>query len=204
MKGIIPCLFIFVAGIFPASSGGNCAHAASRSVEQWTRFEDVFTGSKDYANPVQDVEVTVEFSSPSGNKRTLLAFWDGGRMWRVRFSPDMRGKWTYKTSCSDKSDNGLNNKTGSFECRRYKGDLSLFKRGELRLSKNRRYFEHSDGTPFFFLSDTVWCGPLLSDMDDWEVFLKDRVEKDFTAIQFVMTQWRMAKTDADGNAPPTP
>ena len=89
MKGTISCLFIFVAGIFLASSSGNCARAASHSVEQWTRLEDVFTGSKDYANPVQDVEVTVDFRSPSGNKRTLLAFWDGGRKWRVRFSPDM-------------------------------------------------------------------------------------------------------------------
>jgi len=31
------------------------------------------------------------------------------------------------------------------------------------------------------------------------VFLEDRVGKNFTAIQFVLTQWRMTKTDADGN-----
>ncbi|MHC4432351.1 MAG: DUF5060 domain-containing protein, partial [Planctomycetota bacterium] len=128
-----------------------------------------------------------------------LGFWDGGRRWRVRFSPDELGKWTYKTSCSDKSNAGLHSQSGSFQCRKYRGDLTLFKRGELRLSNNRRYFVHADGTPFFFLSDTVWCGPLLSDEDDWQVFLKDRVAKDFTAIQFVMTQWRMAKTDAAGN-----
>ncbi|MHC4355956.1 MAG: apiosidase-like domain-containing protein [Planctomycetota bacterium] len=199
MKGIISCLFIVVAGTLLASSGDTCARAASRGVEQWARFEDAFVSSRDYDNPAQDVEVEVEFTSPSGNKRTFLAFWDGGRRWRVRFSPDVRGKWTYKTSCSDKGNKGLNNKAGSFECRRYQGDLFLFKRGELRLAKNRRYFEHADGTPFFFLSDTVWCGPLLSDPDDWDIFLKDRVAKEFTAIQFVMTQWRMAKTDADGN-----
>jgi len=199
MKDIISCLLIIVAGLFQTFSGDSSALAAENSAEQWTRFEEVFVSSKDYVNPVQDVEVKVEFASPGGEKRTLLGFWDGGRKWRVRFSPDEQGKWTYKTSCSDKGNGGLHNQRGSFQCRRYGGDVPLFKRGELRLADNRRYFEHDDGTPFFFLSDTVWCGPLLSDEGDWHVFLKDRVAKDFTAIQFVMTQWRMAKTDADGN-----
>lgn len=175
------------------------ALAEPSTVQQWTRFEQTLTSSNDYDNPIQDVKVRVEFTSPSKNKRTLYAFWDGGRKWRVRFSPDIRGEWTYRTACSDKGNNGLHNQTGSFECSEYKGDLPLFRHGELRLSKNRRHFEHADGTPFFWLADTVWCGPLFADLDDWNVFLKDRVAKEFTAIQFVLTQWRMAKTDADGN-----
>jgi len=199
MKGIISCLFIVVAGLFQAFSGDGSALAAKSGVEQWTRFEEAFVSSRDYGNPVQDVEVKVEFDSPGGEKRTLLAFWNGGRKWRVRFSPDELGDWTYRTSCSDEDDGGLHNQEGSFQCVKYQGDVPLFKRGELRLADNRRYFVHADGTPFFFLSDTVWCGPLLSDEDDWQVFLRDRVTKDFTAIQFVMTQWRMAKTDAEGN-----
>jgi hypothetical protein len=117
----------------------------------------------------------------------------------VRFSPDEPGKWSYRTSCSDHSNKGLHGKSGSFQCIRYRGGLQFFGHGELRLSKNRRYFEHADGTPFFWLADTVWCGPLLADFDDWKVFLQDRVDKEFTAIQFVMTQWRMAETDAEGN-----
>jgi hypothetical protein len=199
MRGIVSYLFVFVAGIFFVSSGGNCALAASQSIEQWTRFEDTFTSARDYENAVQNVELKVEFTSPKGSKRTMLGFWDGGRKWRVRFSPDERGKWTYETFCTDESNDGLHNRSGTFECWRYQGDLAFFIRGELRLSDNRRYFVHADGTPFFFLSDTVWCGPLLSDPHDWKVFLKDRVEKEFTAIQFVLTQWRMAQTDADGN-----
>ena len=200
MKDVVSCLFIIVAGVFSTLSGNISALAAEANVGQWTRFDETFSSSKAYDNPMQDVEITVEFTSPGGSKRTMLGFWDGARRWRVRFSPDEKGTWTYKTSCSDKSNKGLHNQGGSFQCRGYQGDVPLFKRGELRLSENRRYFEHADGTPFFFLSDTVWCGPLLSDEGDWDVFLKDRVAKEFTAIQFVMTQWRMAKTDADGNS----
>jgi len=200
MKRIVPSLFAVTAAFMLMLCCDGSARAADDVVEQWTRFEQTLTSSKDYDNPVQDIKVKVEFTSPSRNKRTLLAFWDGGRRWRVRFSPDERGRWTHKTLCSDQSNSGLHNQTGSFQCGAYKGDLSLFRHGELRLSENRRHFEHADGTPFFWLADTVWCGPLFADSQDWNVFLKDRVAKEFTAIQFVMTQWRMAKTDADGNS----
>ncbi|MHC4146488.1 MAG: apiosidase-like domain-containing protein [Planctomycetota bacterium] len=199
MKRIISSLSAIAAGFLLMLCCDTSAPAADNAVEQWTRFEDSLTSTKDYGNPVQDVKMKVEFTSPNGDKRAVLAFWDGDMRWRVRFSPDRQGGWTYKTSCSDKANKGLHNQTGSFQCRKYRGDLSLFRHGELRLSGNRRYIEHADGTPFFFLSDTVWCGPLLSDIDDWKVFLKDRIAKEFTAIQFVTTQWRMAKTDAEGN-----
>jgi len=188
-----------MCGLFFAVNAESCE---SRSIEQWTIFETAFESTKHYENPVQDVRLKVEFTPPSaglGSKRTMLAFWDGEHTWRVRFSPDEPGRWTYQTSCSDKDNKGLDNQTGSFQCKKYEGGNALFKHGELQLAKNRRYIEHADGTPFFWLADTVWCGPLLCDFKDWQVFLKDRVEKDFTAIQFVLTQWRMTPTDADGN-----
>jgi hypothetical protein len=199
MKRIVPFQLAIAAVFFLAICCDTPAPAANKVVELWTRFEDTFTSSQDYDNPVQEAKVKVEFTSPGGNKRTFLAFWDGARVWRVRFSPDEPGKWTYKTFCSDESNTGLHDRTGSFQCEKYRGDLPLFRHGELRLSDNRRYIEHADGTAFFWLADTVWCGPMFADFEDWRVFLKDRAAKEFTAIQFVMTQWRMAKTDADGN-----
>ena len=177
----------------------NLSAGAAEPVAQWTRFEYAFNSLKTYDDPLRDVKVKVEFTAPSGKKRTMLAFWDGVKVWRVRFSPDDVGRWTYKTSCSDKHNKGLHNQRGFFECVKYKGNLPFFQHGELRLSKNRRYFEHADGVPFFWLADTVWCGPQLADFNDWKVFLKDRADKEFTAIQFVLTQWRTAETDADGN-----
>lgn len=198
MKRFIFLVFAAV-GFFLTFCCESPALAADSSIEQWARFEQTFTSSKDYDNAVQQIKVKVEFTSPSGNKRTLLGFWDGGRAWHVRFSPDEQGGWTYKTTCSDQGNNGLHDQTGSFQCVKNNSNLSLFRHGELRLSGNKRYIEHTDGTPFFWLADTVWCGPLFADLDDWNIFLKDRVEKEFTAIQFVLTQWRMTRTDAAGN-----
>ncbi len=80
MKDSISCLLITVAGIFLTLSGDISALAAEANVKRWTRFENAFNSSKDYDNPMQDVEVRVEFTSSSGNKRTLLGFWDGAHL----------------------------------------------------------------------------------------------------------------------------
>ena len=194
-RNIFAALFVTLlcAGLAPMNIG------AAQQIQQWSRFETALASAVDYDNPVQEANLKVELTAPSGKSRTMLGFWDGGRTWRVRFSPDELGQWSYHTSCSDSSNKGLHGKSGTFECIRYQGNIQFFRHGELRLSKNCHYLEHADGTPFFWLADTVWCGPLFADLGDWKVFLQDRVDKEFTAIQFVMTQWRMAKTDADGN-----
>ncbi|MEK7993105.1 MAG: DUF5060 domain-containing protein, partial [Planctomycetota bacterium] len=139
MKRVISSQFIIGAIFVLAVCADVSTGAASNAVGSWTRFEDTFTSTRDYGNPVQDVKVGVEFTSPDGNKRTLLAFWDEGRTWRVRFSPDEVGKWTYTALCSDKSNTGLHERAGSFVCEKYRGEIPLFQRGELRLSANRRY-----------------------------------------------------------------
>jgi len=167
-------------------------------VAQWTRFEAQFTSSADYENPVQDVQIEVDFTSPNGKKQTIFGFWDGGRTWKARFSPDETGKWKYSSRCLRQEDSGLNNQAGEFTCVPYTGDNLLYRRGAIRLSENRRYLVHSDGTPFFWLSDTAWNGALLSDARGWKTYLSDRIAKGFTAIQFVTTQWRAATGDADG------
>ncbi len=172
---------------------------AQCETEQWRIFETEFESSSDYDNPVQDVKVHVTFTSPSGKERHSLAFWNGDKEWQVRFSPDEIGEWKYTTSCSEPLNAGLHNQSGTFRCVPYEGDNPLYRNGELRLSHNRRYIEHVNGKPFFFLADTVWCGPALADFEDWNIFLKDRVQKEFTAIQFVVAQWRMFDTDAEGN-----
>ena len=87
MKRIISYLFYVAAGFFPTLCCEASAPAADSVVKLWTRFESTFTSSKDYGNPVQDVKVRVEFTSPGRSNRGLLAFWDGGHLWRVRFSP---------------------------------------------------------------------------------------------------------------------
>lgn len=92
MKGILSCLFIVGAAVLLPFFDNTAARSAETNVEQWTRFETSFTSSRDCENPPQEVELKVEFTSPNGSKRTMFGFWEGGRQWRIRFSPDVQGK----------------------------------------------------------------------------------------------------------------
>ncbi|MGQ9608177.1 MAG: apiosidase-like domain-containing protein [bacterium] len=162
----------------------------------WTIFEAYFIASMEYENPHQGVLFQVRFISPRGKEQIIDGFWDGEKNWKIRFSPDEIGKWSFQTKSSDK---GLDDQKGEFTCIPYTGNNPLYKHGAIKVSDNRRYLIHSDGEPFFWLSDTAWNGVLLSDENGWQKYLQDRVSKGFTAIQFVTTQWRAAMTDADGN-----
>ncbi|MGQ9588888.1 MAG: apiosidase-like domain-containing protein, partial [Planctomycetota bacterium] len=144
-----------------------------------------------------DAEVEAEIASPSGSTRIVSGFWDGNRVWRVRFRPGEEGRWTYRMRTRP-SIEGIDGERGEFECRGRRATTPFLAHGPIRVSPNGRHFVHADGTPFFWLVDTAWNGALLSKPQDWERYLRDRAAKGFTGIQFVTTQWRTAYADADG------
>lgn len=55
----------------------------------------------------------------------------------------------------------------------------------LRVSENRRFIVHDDGTPFFYLGDTAWELFHRLTLSEAEHFLRDRAAKGFTVIQAV-------------------
>ena len=128
----------------------------------------------------------------------MEAFWYGARNWKVRFAPEETGKWTYRSRSSKADDAGLNGQSGSFDCAAYAGRNPLYLHGGLKVSDDRRYLAHADGTPFFWLGDTAWNGVLKSDPGSWDLYLRDRVAKGFNVVQYVTTQWRTASGNADG------
>jgi hypothetical protein len=151
------------------------------AVPRWGRWEQAFT-ARESAAP--ETDFTVELTSPSGNIRSILGFWDGGAVWRVRFSPDQAGVWKYRTH-SDQAISGLNGQVGQFQCSEQTGTKNPFlQHGPVHVSANGHHFEHSDGTPFFWLGDTVWYGSLLSTAPDWETYLNDREGKGFSVVHF--------------------
>ena len=140
-------------------------------------------------NPFQEVQLTITFTSPSGQQHTTEGFWDGGATWRVRFAPDEIGTWSYTTICSDAGNGGLHQQRGSFICEQASGITRFQKHGGLRLADNRRYLIHADGTPFLWIGDTAWNGPLRSTPEEWALYLRERVRQKFTVVQWVDTQW---------------
>jgi hypothetical protein len=158
------------------------------NVRLWQRGEWSLESSKVYNNALQDATLSAVFTSPSGKQHKVYGFWDGDKTWRVRFAPDELGEWTYATSCSDSSNTSLQSQ-GNFEVNAATGDTRFQKHGPLKLSSNRRYFVHADGTPFFWLADTAWSGPMSSTDEEWQHYLQERVRQKFTAAQWVATQY---------------
>ncbi len=173
----------------------TAAHAGA-TVHRWGVCELVFESGRDWSDPVQEVTLEVEFAGPGGRVRRRPGFWDGGRTWRVRFAPSTPGDWNWRSIC--KQDRSLDGKKGSFTCSKYKGDNPLYRRGPIRISADKWHFVHADGTPWFWLADTAWNGPLLAQANDWRLYLQDRRKKGFSAVQFIATQWRGAYRDAAG------
>jgi hypothetical protein len=170
----------------------SSAPAAERLklVAKWDRFETSFRSKKIYEKPLQECSLGVVFTAPSGESHTVFGFWDGLRVWKVRFSPNEVGRWLYTTVCSDKSNSGLDNQSGYFVCTAATGKNRFSDHGPVRVSPDGFFLMHEDGTPFFWMGDTAWNGALLSSPDDWFYYIDNRVRQNFSAVQFVTTQWR--------------
>ena len=56
----------------------------------------------------------------------------------------------------------------------------------LKISDNRRFLVHDDGTPFFYLGDTAWELLHRCTFEETERYLADRAAKRFTVIQTVV------------------
>ena len=164
--------------------------APDATVPLWGRFEDRVESDRSYANPLQDASLSVTFTAPSGAQTPVHAFWDGGDTWAVRFAPFETGRWTYTAECSDTANLSLHGRTGAFTCVPPDGSNRLEVHGPVRVSDNRRHLAHADGTPFFWLADTAWNGPLLSTEDEWDRYLAERAAQRYTAVQWVATHWR--------------
>ncbi len=111
----------------------------------------------------------------------------GGSEWTVRFAPPSPGEYIYRLESTDPDNPDLNGREGRVRITAYHGANELLRHGSLRISSNKRYFEHADGTPFYWLGDTWWTGT--SDRLSWEGFQKltaDRKAKGFTLVQIVV------------------
>ena len=163
--------------MYPAVNGGEIA--------QWEVFEASYETKKAYANPFTDIEVNVVFQQ--GDRQWIVpAFWAGGGKWTVRFAPPAQGEYRFRIECTDKSNTDLNGKEQTLRVGAYTGQNALLKHGFLRVSTDRRHFEHADGTAFLWLGDTWWKG--LCKRMTWEGFQEltaDRQAKGFSVVQIV-------------------
>lgn len=173
--------------------------APDAKVPKWTRWEGSFQAVDLKGSIPERIEFGINLVDPSGNKFTWPGFWDGEKTFKVRLRPDQEGKWFYKTY-SKPNLPGLDGIQGTLNCTTAPKDSLWTKHGMVRVVPGKSYLEHQDGTPFFWLGDTVWNGPLLSSRDDWNTYLRDRDRKGFSVVQFnALAPWRAGEKDSLGN-----
>ncbi len=150
-------------------------------------LEIALHSTQPYASPYNDVDVTVTVTGPGGMSFKVPAFWDGENTWKFRFSGSMAGDYTYTTSCTNHADSGLDQQSGKITVQETPSTNPLRLHGRLRVSADRRHFEHEDGTPFLWVGDTWWMG--LTTRLDWPQGFKtltaDRVAKGFSVVQII-------------------
>ena len=151
-------------------------------------LEWAFTTGRKHDDPFNDIELDVLIGDSEGREWRVPTYWAGENEWRVRFSPPSPGEYTYATACTDETDSNLHGREGRMTIGPYEGSNPLLKHGPLRVSENKRYLEHQDGTPFFWLGDTWWMGlaKRLTWPEGFQTLAANRRERGFTVIQLVM------------------
>ena len=148
----------------------------------WSPIErSLYAGAK-YDNPYTDVIFRAQFEHESGTIHEQRGFWNGEDEWIVRFSPPKPGNWTWKTT-SEPADSGLESH-GKFMVAPSKRANPLLQHGFLEVADDGRHLRHDDGTPFFWLADTVWAAGAKATPEEWERYLRFRSEQGFSVIQF--------------------
>jgi hypothetical protein len=176
-----------VAKLIPAAwiLGSAMAFAGEPPLIVQRMVEWTIDSHKRYRDPFNDVDVDVVFEH-DGKRWRVPTFWRGGSRWTVRFAPPAAGEYAYHLESTDPQNTDLNGHNGHVTIRAYSGSNRLLRHGMLKVSANRRYFEHADGTPFYWLGDTWWSG--LSTRLTWLNFQElatDRRKKGFTVVQLV-------------------
>ena len=164
-------------------------------VEQWDSIELSFLSTKDYNNPYTDLELTGIFVNEYGDTLNRPGFWDGGKIWKIRFAPpDENVIWTWHTKCSDSTNRGLSQK-GEFRAIRSTSENALLKEGLLTMSSGMRNVVHRSGKPVLVVADTPWALPFRATKEQVKVFAKDRQQKGFNAALLMSIQ---PDTEAEG------
>jgi hypothetical protein len=133
------------SSLAPAAAAARPSSYA-RPVEQWGLFEFQAPGPSE-GNPFVDVRFSARFTLAHRTVE-VPGFYDGDGGYKVRFSPDSPGRWTFETVSTD---TGLTGLSGGFECT----PATSGNRGPVGTA-HRFHFQRADGTAYFPFGTTCY------------------------------------------------
>ena len=126
----------------------------------WDMQEMTLEAEKEYDNFYTDVICWIDLTGPGFSKR-IYGFWDGGRVFRVRFTAVAPGTWQWVSGSSQPGDSGLNGHAGEFNAIPWteaEKSENPNRRGFIRATPNGHALMYADSTPFFLVGDTWLAG----------------------------------------------
>ena len=174
---------ILLATIIVTLSPATFACTTGTSAITWSCHELTFESDVSYDHPINDVSIEATFSKSGEPAITVLGYWAGERMYRVRTALPSPGTWQYVVTSSDAS-NGIA-ATGTITVVEFEGTDPFRMHGWLRVSNDRRFLAHADATPFFYQGDSAWEMAWGSTESQLGTYIADRQAKGFNVINMV-------------------
>lgn len=120
--------------------------ANAREIGRFEKLELTVELTAEYENPYDpdEIDLSAEFTSPSGELWRINGYFDAfARSWKIRFSPDETGEWTYRLTVRDRNGEAKGGE-GSFTSvpSEHKGWI-------VNRDDNPRFLEYRDGTGFY-------------------------------------------------------
>ncbi len=153
---------------------------------QWSSCDIALSALGTYSNPYIDVSISAKFTGPSGVTKNIQGYWDGGNVFKVRFTPTVVGTWSYSISSSP-ADPGLS-QSGTISV----GAPQTGDHGFLRRDPNNPYtFVFDDRTRFFVMGQTYY-GIILNALDNgsWQTAVLNSKNYGFTKIRLLLFNWQ--------------
>ena len=149
LRRSLVCRFTTMLLPLLAAGGPGASLAASAdAVEMWDIFEITLQGPEDEAgHNAFEVELHATFLSVSGASITARGFFDGGDVYKVRFSPGEVGAWSFVTASPCKL---LDGHRGDF----YVTSPTGANHGPVEARGYGLYY--ADGTPYFSVGTTCY------------------------------------------------
>ncbi|MFA5336279.1 MAG: sugar-binding protein [Candidatus Omnitrophota bacterium] len=119
-------------------------------VPKFEKLELTVAIEASYTNPFdpEEVDLAAEFTGPSGKTFVMPGFYSDPT-WKIRFSPDEEGEWTYtlRLKASGKEDKAA---PKTFKC------AASQAKGFIRVSKaDPKYFEFTDGSFYYPIGENI-------------------------------------------------
>jgi hypothetical protein len=156
-------------------------------------LELAFADAKGGGGSTLDPAPQVSFAGPGGRSFTVSAFPDGRGAWIVRFAPCAPGGWQWTLAPRA---GVAAPASGRFEAGPSTSPSAWRRHGPMRIHPSARAFAHADGTPVFWLADTVWAAPAHATLEEWQRYVSHRAAQGYNVMQInALPQW-------DASGPP--